>query len=113
MVYIRFPVLRMKKKAETSSGWKVSLKRGNGEEGRGPGRCIAMYRKVFQFEPVASGLVQAGGAWQRLGGEGLHAPRLGVGGGHLPPRGSPSFYGDFTFFLFFFFIFGFVHNFMA
>ena len=40
---------------ETSSGWEVSLKRGE----EGPGRGIALYRKVsLEFEAVASGLVR-------------------------------------------------------
>ena len=99
-------------KAETSSGWKVSLKRGNEEGGRGPGRCIAMYRKVFQFEPVASGLVQVRWGWQRLGGEGLRAPRLRVGGVRLP-QSLPELLRRLHLFSFLFFIFGFVHNFMA
>ena len=60
---------------ETSSGWEVSLKRGE----EGPGRGIALYRKVsLEFEAVASGLVQqAGKGW----GEGLRAPAVGRRGG--------------------------------
>ena len=83
-------------KPETSSGWEVSLKRGE----EGPGRGIALYRKVsLEFEAVASGLVQQG--WQRLGVRRLARASSGeTGRGWSQPRGRSSFYGDFNFFYF-------------
>ena len=76
---------------ETSSGWEVSLKRGE----EGPGRGIALYRKVsLEFEAVASGLVQqAGKGW----GTKACARQQWGAEGWSQPRGRSSFYGDFNF----------------